>query len=67
MSKILKSKSLDPNHSDFEVENGVHVVRFISFESAIQSVQEDLKARGLVSDKLIGYRITEQGIEMVYK
>lgn len=67
MSKTLKSKSIDPNHSDFEIENGCHIVRFISFESAIQSIQDDLKARGLVSDNIIGYRVTEQGIEMVYK
>lgn len=67
MSKTLKSKSLDPNRSDFEIENGCHIVRFISFEYAIQLVQEDLKARGLVADNLIGYRVTEQGIEMVYK
>ena len=67
MSKNLKSKSLDNNYSDFEIENGCHVVRFISFESVVQTVQEDLKKRGLVGDDVIGYRVTEQGVEIIYK
>ena len=59
-----KSKSLTPELTDEQIATGCHSVRFISFESAIQLFRQH---RGLMSlgDAPKGYRVTNQGIEIV--
>ena len=61
---ILKSKSLTPEMTDFEIENGCHTTQFISFESAIQLFRQQY---GLMDLKHApkGYRVTEQGIVII--
>lgn len=60
---IYKTKSLDKSRTDKEVEQiGCVGVRFISFERAIQ---ETNKLNG-ITEKPIGYRITEHGIDVLY-
>ena len=62
--RALKSKSLVSHKTDFEIENGCHTVRFMSFEAAIQMFREQYGLMEL-KDKPIGYRVTEQGIEII--
>lgn len=62
--EVFKVKSLDPNYSEREIEVGCHSTRFISFEGAIQLFRQQYNLMGL-KDKPIGYRITEQGIEII--
>lgn len=63
--ETFKAKSLVKEKTDWEIKNGCHTTRFISFAAAIQLFREKY---GLMSekDKPIGYRITEQGIEIVH-
>lgn len=60
--KSFKSKSLSKNVTDFEIENGTHSIRFISFESAIELLKEKYPTLNI---KPIGYRVIEQGIEII--
>jgi len=60
--EAFKSKSLVPDVTDFEIKNGCHSVSFLSFERAIK---ESL-ATWNEKEKPIGYRVTEQGIEIVW-
>lgn len=62
--RALKSKSLVSHKTDFEIENGGHFIRFISFEAAIQLFRQQYGLMEL-KDKPIGYRVTEQGIEII--
>jgi len=64
--KTFKSKSLVQELTDKQIENGCHSVRFMSFEGAIQLMREHLNLKEL-KDKPIGYRVTEQGIEVCYE
>lgn len=60
----FKTKTLAPEIvSEQEVKNNGFAIRFISFEAAIHSFQERL----MIEDKPVGYRVTEQGIEILYK
>ena len=63
--KTFKCKSLS-HLTDEEVERGCHVVRFMSFESAIQLMRERYNLMEL-KNKPLGYRITEQGIEILFE
>ena len=62
--KTFKSKSLVEHKTNFEIENECHSIRFISFEAAIQLFREQYGLMGL-EHKPIGYRVTEQGIEII--
>ena len=60
--KVLKSKSLTPALTDVNVETGCFTTRFMSFEGAIRLYMETYN----ITEKEVGYRITEQGIEICY-
>ena len=62
--KIFKSKSLS-HLTNEQIEKGIHNVRFISFESAIQLMREHYNLMDL-KNKPLGYRVTEQGIEIIF-
>lgn len=59
-----KIKSLVSNKTDFEIKNGCHTTRFISFEAAIQLFRQQYNLMDL-KNQPIGYRVTEQGIEII--
>jgi hypothetical protein len=63
---VYKAKSLVPNKTEFDIKNGCHVTRFISFEAAIQMFLEKYNLMQ-EKDKPIGYRVTEQGIEIIHE
>ncbi len=60
----FKTKSLKQGISDSDIENGCRSTRFISFEAAIMLFRERYNLLD-EKEKPIGYRITEQGIEIV--
>ena len=60
--KAFKSKSLTKELSDFEIETGCHSTSFLSFERAINESLELNK----INEKPIGYKVTEQGIEIIW-
>ena len=62
--KTFKVKSLSPNKTDFEIEKGCHTTMFISFEAAIQLFRQAYNKMEL-KDAPIGYKVTEQGIEII--
>jgi len=64
--ETYKAKSLVPNKTDAEIKNGCHTVRFMSFESAIQLFRQEYNLMD-ISNKPIGYRVTEQGIEIIFQ
>ncbi len=64
--QILKIKSLSREIPDNNIEKEYVSTRFISFESAINMFEKLYPEINRI-DKPIGYRITEQGIEMLYK
>ena len=56
------SKSLSKEHSDKDIKDGCHSISFISFNRSINAVlEEDGK-----KDKPIGYRVTKEGIELIW-
>jgi hypothetical protein len=63
-NKTFKSKSLVSHKTDYEIETGCHSVRFISFEAMVQLFREKYNLMEL-KEKPIGYRVTEQGIEII--
>jgi hypothetical protein len=48
-----------------QMENQVSSARFISFEACIQLFRQEYRLMEL-KEQPIGYRVTEQGIEMLY-
>ena len=60
--KVLKAKSVTPELTDEKVKDGCFTTRFMTFESAIAMFK---KAYG-ITDKEVGYKVTEQGIEICY-
>lgn len=58
-----KVKSLTPELSNEQIKNGCYSVRFISFEAAIDLF---VSTTG-VYEKPLGYRVSEKGIEILYK
>jgi hypothetical protein len=62
---MFKSKSLVSHISDEKVGQNGGAMRFISFESAIQLFRERYNLMEL-KDKPLGYRVTEQGIEILF-
>ena len=63
--QIYKSKSFTPELTNTQIETGCHTTRFISFEGAIQLFIQKYNLMEL-KDKPKGYRVTEQGIEIIY-
>jgi hypothetical protein len=63
--KKFKVKSLTPNVTSEQMENQVSSARFISFEACIQLFRQEYRLMEL-KEQPIGYRVTEQGIEMLY-
>ena len=59
--EIFKSKSIVPEKTDWEIANGTHALRFISFEAIVKLFKEKYD----IKDKPLGYRVTEQGVEIV--
>lgn len=60
----FKSKSLVPCYSDEQIKNGCFSTGFVSFERALKlAVESD----GGNFKNVIGYRITEQGIEVIWE
>jgi hypothetical protein len=57
----FKSKSLTPNKTDWDIQNGCHSINFISFERAIKETDQFSG----IKTPVIGYRVTEQGIEII--
>lgn len=59
-----KTKSLDKSkYTDAQIEDKCGSIGFISFERAIQ----ETLAYNQLERKVIGYRVTDQGIEMMYE
>jgi len=57
MKNTFKVKSLNPAFTDLQVADNSAVIRFISFENAINLCRE----RYGITDELIGYAITDRG------
>jgi len=59
-----KVKSLDKSkYTDAQIESKCGSIGFISFERAIQ----ETLAYNQLDKKVVGYRVTDQGIEMLYE
>lgn len=63
---VYKAKSLTPEKTDTQIKNECGSTRFISFEAAIQMFRQQYNLMGL-ENAPIGYRVTEQGIEILQK
>lgn len=62
--EVYKAKSLVSYKTDEQIARECASVRFISFEAAIQLFREQYGLMGL-EHKPLGYRVTEQGIEIL--
>lgn len=61
---VYKSKSFNKEeYSDEEIETKCGTVRFMSFERACNLYSDDAYD---IKDRPIGYRVTDQGIEILY-
>lgn len=61
--KCFMCKSLSKNLSDSDIENGYYPsMSFISFYSIVEMV-----AKQWSNKEVIGYRVIEQGVEILYK
>lgn len=60
---VLKSKSLTKEFNDSEIETGCYTTSFLSFERAITESLDLNK----INKKPIGYRILDQGIEIIWE
>ncbi len=60
--KTLLVKSLDPEITTEEVQNP-GITRFTSFRTIVQNIMNDVDT----DDELIGFRVTEQGVELVFQ
>jgi hypothetical protein len=61
---VHKAKSLSSELTDEQVKFGSFTTRFISFEAAIQLFRKEYNLMDL-KEKPIGYRVTDQGIEII--
>jgi len=64
--EVYKAKSMTPEKTDEQIKRECGVTRFISFESVIQMFRKECNLMGL-EHAPIGYRVTEQGIEILSK
>lgn len=63
--ETFKTRSLSKDISDKELENlGSYSSSFLSFERAIN---QELEATGRFISEISGYKITEQGIVIIWK
>lgn len=60
--KTFKTRSLSDNHTDDGIKNGCYTIGFLSFERAIRESLQLNKDKS----KPVGYRVTEQGIEICF-
>lgn len=60
--KVLKAKSLTPELTDEKVQASCFTTRFMTFESAIAMFKKAYN----IDDREVGYKVTEQGIEICY-
>ncbi len=66
--KAFKVKSLDKNITDEQLElKGVRTTSFLSFERAIESNFTMRNHKTETMEDVEGYRVTEQGIEIIWK
>lgn len=61
--EVLKVKALDNETTSQELTGTGFAVRFISFEATIRMFSEEYN----IEEKPCGYRVTNQGIEILYK
>ena len=64
--KSFKTRSLNPAYSDKDIERGCRVVGFASFERAVRLIESEDR-RFNSNELLIGYSVTEDGIELIYE
>jgi hypothetical protein len=64
--EVYKAKSMTPEKTDEQIKRECGVIRFISFEGAIQLFRKECNLMGLEHAPM-GYRVTEQGIEILTK
>ena len=64
MKNTFKTKSVVPEYKDEEIRSTLGSTRFISFEAAIQMFYDRFPR---IEERHVGYIVTEQGIEIVYK
>lgn len=62
----FKGKALKPEYTDEQIKTMCGVTRFISFGACIDLFREKFKLTDSKEDP-IGYRVTEQGIEILQK
>jgi len=62
--KVYKAKSMTPEKTDEQIERECGATRFMSFEGAIHMFRQQYNLMG-IEHAPIGYRVTEQGIEIL--
>jgi hypothetical protein len=63
--KPLKSKSIDPHYSDKYIESSTERTRFFSYESILECIDQVYPINGGI--RVVGYRVTDDGIELLLK
>ena len=63
---VYKAKSMTPEKTDEQIKRECGSTRFISFEATIQLFRQEYGLMQL-KDAPIGYRVTEQGIEILHR
>lgn len=61
--QVYKSKSIVPTVSNHEIATGCHGVQFISFESIVRLFRDAYSRDD--DSVVIGYRVTDQGVEII--
>lgn len=62
--QVFKTKSINPNITDEQLERGCKTVSFLSFERAIRETNQ---LAGIKDKEVNGYQVTEQGINIIWK
>lgn len=62
-SQYLKIQVMNPNNTEFEIACGV-ATKMLSFETAIELFSKQSGGR---KKEPVGYRITNNGIEVIYE
>jgi hypothetical protein len=63
--RAIKSQSMSPLYSDKDIEDSTERTRFFPYDSVISCINEVHPINSGL--KVIGYRVTSQGIELVLK
>lgn len=61
--KNFKTKSFTEEFTDLNIINKSSARRFISFEAVVRDFHEKYR----ITEKPIGYNVTEEGVELLYK